>query len=339
MTDIRFETPYALVLLGVVVIFFLLMIVRGIIKMRSLRRIGDNDLIERMMSQVSYTRRKFKAFFWLLMLAMLAIAAARPTWGVTTDFVQISDFDLYVLFDVSLSMDAQDVVPSRLERGVLDLQYILENVEKTPFSIILFANQSVSYMPMTSSLETADVFIRGIETDALTVQGSNAARAIELAVTSYQQSDAGSGAIILISDGEFFTGDLSGAIDLAQSARLPIYTIGYGTPEGATIPLYNAAGEIDQYKIDPSSGQLVVTRLDAEAMQRIALATGGGFIPVVDNTSDVNPIIEAINEGYENSFVQSFENRRSEQFPIFIAIALFALALDILLPETRREVQ
>ena len=336
MSDIQFQNPYALALLALPIFFFLLMVVRGMAKMRALRSIGDSDLLTRLMSQVSYTRRRIKAFLWLVMLILLAIAAARPTWGVSSEIVEVRDFDLYIIFDTSLSMDAQDVIPSRLERGVLDLRYILENIEQMPFSIVLFANQAVTYMPMTSSLDSADVFIRGIETSALTAQGSNVARAIQEVIVAYEERGTADGAILLLSDGEFFSGDLSTTLEQAQLTNLPIYTIGYGTPEGSLIPTYDETGAAVGFKLD-GNGQTVVTRLDSETLQRISLATDAVFVAVTDNTSDVNPIIEAINNQYDNSFVESVENRRSEQFPIFIAIALFMLSLEIVLPETRGE--
>jgi Ca-activated chloride channel family protein len=329
------HTPFLLLLI-VVPILALFLILRGRARARGLSRIGDTELVNALLSQVSFARRRWKALLWLVTLTLLIVAVARPAWGIELQKIEKEGAAVIIVLDVSRSMDAQDVLPSRLERAKLDLRDLFAGLEGSDAGIILFAGQAVKFMPLTYDMEAAQIYIGAVSSSAISVQGTAIAEALKLAVESFDERITGQPVIVLISDGENHEGDTQEAAREAAELGIVIHTLGYGTTAGATVPVFDEAGNIIDYKTD-ANGELVQSKLDETVLQKIADLTGGIYQPHDGGGLAMRRLLETVNLTRAGSPGEEFIARPVERFEIFVALALLLLSLEMLLSEARRE--
>jgi Ca-activated chloride channel family protein len=331
-----FVNPFFLILLLLVPLMALFTFVRSRIRAAAVRRIGDAELVQRLLAQISPQRRLIKAICWLTALCALIIALARPLWGVDLQRVEKTGIAIMVVLDVSRSMDALDSVPSRLERAKLDLRDLLPALKGNDVGVVLFAAEPILYLPLTYDLNSAELFISSITTNAITAQGTAIADALTLAQAHFAERTAAQRVMILVSDGENHEGDALGLARELGQAGIIIHTVGYGTPAGAAVPVYDELGTLITYKTD-AQDQLVNSALNADLLRGIA-DVGNGTFALADGVN--NPLIPLIGEidALEAGLLgDEFQARPIERLSWFILFALIALTIEILLPETRRE--
>ncbi len=321
-----------LVLIPLFALFFLW---RNLVRAMVVRRIGDTELVQKLLSQISPARRRWKQILWLLTLLALILAVARPVWGIELQKIEKQGVAVVFVVDVSLSMAAQDIVPSRLERARLDIQDLLASLEGNDAGIILFAGQAFQYMPLTYDMQAAQVFVRSIALNAVPTPGTAIGEALDMALQVLDDVAGDNRVIVLLSDGENHEGNPLNAARAASEAGIVIHTLGYGTITGSTIPIFDDAGTLIDYKKD-SQGTLVQTVLDEIVLRTLAETTGGSYQPIVDGTEIAN-VIAAIQALQPGDLGEELIDRPVEQFGIFVALALLALSVEMLLPETRRE--
>ena len=167
-----FEQGIFLYLLIIIPVFLVFFMWRGMVRASILRRMGDKELIQQLTAQISPFRRRLKALFWLIALAMLILALARPAWGVEQEIIQTEGLQIVFAIDISRSMDANDVSPSRLSRARLDVLDMSAALEGNDIGIVVFAREAFSYMPLTYDYSAAEIFVEGISTfDGLICRG------------------------------------------------------------------------------------------------------------------------------------------------------------------------
>src|SRR5690606_2336610 len=174
----------------------------------------------------------------------------------------------------------------------------------------------------------------GISTTMVTRQGTNIPDAIERALGSFETRSDSQKIIVLISDGESHEGDAISAARLATEQDVLIYTIGYGTQDGSTIPIYNINGDLAGHQTTGNSGVLINTVQNMSLLQDIASETGGFYIP---SGVDMTPLIEDIKSRETGEIGEQVISRPIERFILFVALAVAALSFEILLLETKRE--
>lgn len=327
-----FEQAIFLILLILIPLFAVFFVWRAIARASIMRPIGDKELIAALSSQISPFRRQLKSILWLIALTTLILAMARPTWGVEQEIIRTDGVQIIFAIDISRSMNANDVTPTRLTRARLDVLDLMTALDGNDMGIVLFAWESFTYMPLTYDLNAAEVFLNGISTDMVTAQGTNIPAAIERAMGSFETRSQAQKVIVLITDGESHEGDAIVAAQVAAEENIIIYTIGYGTESGSSIPFFNATGDLMAYHT--SGGQIVNTTLNISLLQDIANETGGFYIP---GSVDKEPLIADIQTLESGDIGEQVITRPIERFSLFVAMALAALSFEMLLPETRRE--
>lgn len=202
---------------------------------------------------------------------------------------------IFVL-DVSNSMNAQDVQPSRLEEAKNIIINSLQKLTNDRVGIIVFAGDSYSVMPLSSDYSAAENYLLGIETSVVQNQGTDFLKPIQIATQKFRNITKGSRNIVLISDGEDNEGHEDEAINLAKKEGIRVTTIGVGTEEGAPIPEYYF-GQLMGYKSD-IYGETVVSRLQTKALKNIASSTGGNYL---DGNNLDNAISNLLNELHKST--------------------------------------
>jgi len=269
---------------------------------------------------------------WLLTLAALAVALSHPVWGVAAEVVEIDGRAIIFVIDVSRSMDAQDIAPSRLERAKIDILRIIEDFEGNDVGFVVFAGESFVYMPLTYDDHSIETFLSALSTKATSNQGTDLYPALTLAVDILSDYSVAEKDIIVMSDGENHEVSEAVGIEHAVENSIIIHTIGYGTLTGSQIPLYGDDGSITGYQAD-GSNSIVISKLEPAILEDIAMQTGGNYF----TSDDIDAVMTILNASSLDTLAQRTITQPIERFGIFLLLALASLSIEIFLPETGRK--
>ena len=210
--------------------------------------------------------------------ALAVVAAALPQWGTKQSYVPRQGADLVVILDVSRSMDAGDVAPSRLVAAKSALVQTLARLGGDRVGLVIFAGTARLRFPLTTDLSAASQIISSLETGAVIVDGgTNASLGIDLAIDAFGEGDAGGRAVLLITDGDDLGGDPASAANRLKEAGIDLLVAGVGTPSGGAVPVLDTRTGKFVDKLD-ASGQPIVTKLNEPFLRAIAVASGGRYI-------------------------------------------------------------
>lgn len=325
----RFEDPKYLWLL---LIIPLLVLVRMLVwwrRKKQLGLLGDAALLRQLMPDVSKYRPSVKFSLLLAALAMLALVLARPQMGTKISHDKRNGIETIIALDISNSMLAEDVVPSRLEKSKMLIENLVDNFTNDRIGIVVFAGDAFVQLPITSDYVSAKMFLQNIDPSLIATQGTDIGRAIRLSMRSFTQQDKVGRAIIVITDGEDHEG---GAVEAAREARkkgINVFILGIGDPKGAPIPLKGGGYMKDR------NGQTVMSALNEQMCREVAQAGSGMYIHV-DNTSDaqdkLNDQLAKLQKGETTSTIYS---EYDEQFQAFALIALILLIIEVCILESK----
>lgn len=325
----RFEDITYLYLLAVIPILALLRFMMTRAQKKRLKKFGDPQLVKQLMPDVSRWRPSVK--FWLLQaaLALIIVMLARPQFGTKISQEKRQGIETLICMDISNSMLAQDVTPSRLDRCKMMVENLVDNFTDDKIGLIVFAGDAFIQLPITSDYVSAKMFLADIQPSMIATQGTDIALAISKAQNSFTQEEGIGKAIIVITDGEDHEG---GAIEAAKDARkkgMRVYVLGVGSAGGAPIPDGNGGYMKDR------GGNTVMTHLNQEMCRQIAQAGGGAYIHV-DNNSDAqrqldNELAKLSKKETESTIYSDYD----EQFQAVGILVLLLLIVELCLLECK----
>lgn len=322
----RFGEPiylYLLLIVPFLVVFYLYTNYR---RRKRLRQYGDPELMAHLMPNVSKYRPDVK--FWLVTaaLVMVIFMLARPQFGSKMETVKRQGVETVVALDISNSMLAQDVTPSRLEKSKKLVSRLVETFNNDKVAMIVFAGEAFTQLPITSDYISAKMFLETISPSLITTQGTDIRGAIGLAMKSFTPNEGVGRAIVLITDGENHEG---GAVEAAQQAAekgVRVFVLGVGSPDGSPIPVEGT----NDFRRD-KDGNVVVTKLNEQMCQEIA-KVGNGMYVRVDNTNNAERALNAeINKLAKADVETQVYTEFDEQFDVLAWLALVLLAVDVML--------
>jgi Ca-activated chloride channel family protein len=324
----RFESSQYLYLLLVLLALTAIHYYFKYIKKQQIKRFGDPELTRQLFLGVSRWRPEVK--FWLAMaaLACFIVALARPQFGTRLDTRERMGIEAIIALDVSNSMLAEDVKPSRLEKAKMMVSNMVDGMKDDKIGLVVFAGQAFTQLPITSDYVSAKMFLETISPSMISVQGTDVAEAINLSMRSFTQQEDVSRAIFIITDGEDNEGRAVEAAKQAVSQGIRVYVLGIGNPGGAPIPIPGTG----QYIID-EEGNTVVSKLSEEMCREIATAGGGSYIYVDNSSSAQKKLSEQIDRLSKAKMESQIYSEYDEQFQGFILIGLLLLLIDVLLLE------
>ena len=319
----RFVEPqllYALLLLPVLAYFLYCATMR---KREAMAKLGDERLLIGLSPPSPQREPNLKYAVWMLALALVIFAAARPQWGAQVQTLEREGVQIMLVLDVSESMLADDLTPNRLTRAKIDIVDLMGRLEGDEIGLVLFSGASFIQFPLTFDYSTAQGFLQRAGPEVISRPGTAIAEAIETALVGLDLDSDGQKAIILLTDGENQEGDPVGAARVAAQSGVSVFTVGYGFPQGQTIPIIDRFGQNIGVKMDASS-QRVITSLDEPALQEIAQAGGGRYMRA--SQSNVVELIQRNLDGLEKARLeQRIQTFRVERFQWFLGAALLAL--------------
>lgn len=326
---LRFEDPIYLWMLLIIPILVLVRFIVWQKRKRNLRKFGDPSLLKEMMPDVSKYRPTIKFCLLFSVITILIFMIARPQVGSKISHEKREGIEVLIALDISNSMLAQDVIPSRLEKSKLLIEDLVDHFTNDKVGLVVFAGDAFVQLPITSDYVSAKMFLQNISPSLITTQGTDLARAISLSQSCFTQREHIGRAIIVITDGEDHEG---GALEAAREAYkkgINVFILGVGTSKGAPIPDGNGG------YLKDNSGQTVLSALNEQMCQQVAKAGNGVYIHV-DNTSDaqekLNKELSKLQSGISDTVVYSEYN---EQFQIFGIILLLLLIVETILLESR----
>lgn len=326
----RFEDPiylYALALIPVLALIRWWMVLR---QRKQLRRFGDLDLIRQLMPDVSRLRPLLKFGLLLTALALLVVVLARPQMGTKISQEKRTGIETIIALDISNSMLAEDVAPSRLDRAKMMVENLVDHFTNDKIGLIVFAGDAFVQLPITSDFVSAKMFLSSIEPSLIEMQGTDIATAVNMASHSFTQEEGIGKAIIVITDGEDHEG---GALEAAKDAKdkgMRVYVLGIGSTKGAPIPI---AGTTDYMR--DNTGETVMSALNEDMCKQVAEAGGGAYIHVENNSNAQEQLNSELDKLAKKETSSTVYSDYDEQFQAVAILVLLLLIAEICILEIK----
>lgn len=328
---LRFQhTTYLLVLAAIPLLVLLFyMVIRW--KKKTVRKIGDERLVRQLVK--NYSPRRFAIKFTLVLLAfscaVFALANLRKPGAV--EKVNRNGIDIMIALDVSRSMLADDVKPSRLERARQSITKLIDKLSNDRIGLVLFAGRAYLQMPLTGDHGAAKMYLAAANTDVVPTQGTVISDALKMCYSSFNPKEKKYKAVVLISDGEDHDeGAINTASQMANDGII-INTVGIGSPQGT--------GFIDELTNQPKkdmNGNTVITKLNEDVLKKIA-AEGNGTYQLFTSTDDlVNKLESQLENMDQRTITEDSQVNYMNYFPWFLAAALVLLLIEFFLSETKK---
>lgn len=326
----RFEEPEYLYLLLIVPLLVLFYLYSNYRRRKAIRKFGDPALLEQLMPDVSKYRPDVKFSLVLVAVGLFAVLLARPQFGSKLETVKRQGVEVMIALDISNSMLAQDVQPSRLEKAKRLVSQLVDKMENDKVGMIVFAGDAFTQLPITSDYISAKMFLESIDPSLISKQGTAIGTAISLATRSFTPQEGVGRTIIVITDGENHE---DGAIEAAKAAAekdIQVNVLGVGMPDGAPIPVEGT----NDYRKD-REGNVIVTRLNEQMCQEIAKA-GNGIYVRVDNTNNAQKTInQEVNKMAKADVETQVYTEFNEQFQAVAWLILLLLLAEMLVLERK----
>ncbi|MDC1068352.1 VWA domain-containing protein [Candidatus Kapabacteria bacterium] len=331
----RFENEiYQWALLLVPVVLILYIVAR--LKSRSmLKNFADTKFINVLASDSSKSKHLVKFILLTLALASIVLGLMNMQFGTKLEEIEREGIEIIVAMDISNSMLAEDIQPSRIERAKQSVLKLIDNVYNDKLGLIIFAGESFLQLPITTDYSAAKLLVSTISTDLIPTQGTAIGSSIELAMESFSDNEVNK-VLIIITDGENHEDDALGRAEEAVEKGIFVNTIGMGSVKGAPIPIYQNGIKAGFRK--DRSGETVVTKLNEGMLRQIATTGNGRFIRA--SGADLN--LKAILDDLENIEKTKFDTKVftdfEDQFQWFFGFALLLLLVEFIISYRKNKV-
>ena len=296
-------------------------------------RFGEMKLVNRLMPDKSKSRAVIKFLILMLAYTFIIFGLANPQIGSKLEKIERKGIDLVIAIDVSNSMLAQDIKPSRLLRARQSISKLIDKLKNDRIGIVVFAGNAYTQLPITTDYSAAKLFLSTINTDIVPTQGTAIAEAIGLASDSFDENNHEK-AIIIITDGEDHEGDAVQAATSSAEKGIKIFTIGMGLPEGGPIPVFNKSGKQTGFKKDLKNNT-VITKLNETMLQQIASAGNGKYVRANNAQTGLSKIFDEIDRLEKTEFESKVFSDYEDRFQYLLAPALFLLLIEFLIFDRR----
>lgn len=329
----RFENPEYLILLAIIPLMFLLRWAFLSLQKRSMMRWGDENLTRQQMPDVSKYRPLIKFSLMMVAVALLIVMIARPQMGTKISDEKRKGIEAIICLDISNSMMANDVSPTRLDKSKLLVQNLVEHFNNDKIGLVVFAGDAFTQLPITSDYVSAKMFLDNANPNLIREQGTDIGKAIDIASQSFTKKDKVGRAVIIITDGENHEEGTLEAAKQAAADGLQVFVLGVGSAKGSKIPLADGTFMKD------NAGNDVVTALNEQMCREIAEAGKGTYIHV-DNTGDAQKKLDDALSNVQRSEISSvIYSEYAEQFQIFGIIVLLIIIAEIFVMERKTKLQ
>ncbi len=343
MNEWRWADPFYLFWLIVVPIIIILIYYYGRYKFNLLNKTLGSKVVPFLLSGISWKKYYVKLVLLFFGLSAVLIALARPQFGESKENIKSLGIELMILFDVSQSMLAEDVSPSRLEFAKHEMVRLIDQIPGSKIGLVAFAGSAALISPITTDASAMKMFIESLTTETIGTQGTEFKMALEEAEASFARGGQGEDptvkvtrVILVVSDGE---DQEPGALEAAEKLTekgVRVFGIGIGTEQGGQIPLRDSNGFLRDYKRD-ASGKPIVTTSKGEVLKSLAASGKGSFYTAQFGGTYLKNLIEDINKLEKTEFETQKIVNYQERYQVFLFIGILFLLIEIGILTTRKK--
>ena len=270
----------------------------------------------------------------VLSLILLIFAMANPQIGSKIEEVKQVGIDVYILLDVSLSMKAEDIKPSRLEKAKHEISKLIQKLSGDRIGLIVFSGKAFIQFPLTTDYSAANLFLSAVSVKSVPQPGTAIGPAVKLALNSFRKDEETQRAVVIITDGEDHEGKLDAVIEEANNLGVKLYAIGLGSPQGVPIPIYNSAGRQTGYKKD-RNGNVVLTKLDESTLQEITSKGNGQYYRGSNTDDELEMIYNDLASLEGSEFGATKITEYEDRYYYFLIPAILILFIEIFIKERK----
>jgi Ca-activated chloride channel family protein len=301
-------------------------------RQQSLGKLGESPLLRKLTTSINWRGRRLRNALQLIALAFFILALARPQWGSEVREIDQEGLQVMVALDVSQSMLAQDIKPTRLDRAKLEIADLMKKLNGDEVGLVLFSGASFIQVPLTSDYYSALSYLDSARPEVISRPGTVIGEAIRTAALGFDPNLSSQKVLIVMTDGEDHETDPLAAAQAIADEDVLIYTIGFGTAEGDPIPVLDENGSVIDYKRD-QNGEVVLSMLDESTLQSIAQTGNGMYYRASADGSELQSLLSEIGNLQKDQLQSRFETTQIERFQIFLGIALALFVASELIPD------
>lgn len=324
----QWENPYLLFLILLLPVMYILIWVADHKRKKNFSKYADVKFYDFFMQQFSSFHWSLKNSIFVLSFLFMIIALAKPRWDKEVQIIKKEGIDIVVAIDVSKSMDATDIQPSRIKRAKDQISLFIDQLKGDRVAIVAFAGKSFVQCPLTNDYGAAKLFLNLLDTETVPSYGTNIGEAITSSLELFGEKEKHK-VIIVVSDGEDLEENAGKIAQEAGRQNAIIYSLGIGSPEGSTIPIKSSNGDLVYAKDD--KGDIIFTKLDITTLTQIAKKANGRFFPITPQQSEIFEIMKNINSFEKKKFDSKEYVRYKEQYKYFVITALVLILLESLI--------
>ena len=330
----KFNQIEMLFLLWAIPVFFLVVVYGMKTRQNILTRFASPKSLGTIAPEANSGRRWIKAGLVLCSLLFICLALSGPQYGYLWQTIEQKGVDIIVAVDLSRSMLATDIQPTRLDRAKREIYDLLTMLKGDRVGLVAFAGTAFLQCPLTLDYEAFHIFLTTLTPDFLPIGGTDISGAITASLSAFDPKTASEKAIIMITDGEN-TGKID-PMEAAENARkvgVKLFCIGVGSDEGVPIPAETGGIKKDR------SGNIILTRLDEETLKKMAILTGGTYIRSVAGSMDLDVIYTNEIRGKMESSTLSTDRKQiwEDRFQWVLAFAILAIGAELFVPVVRKK--
>jgi Ca-activated chloride channel homolog len=284
-----------------------------------------------LMSRFSTTRMVIKTFLMTVGLLSLFLTLLHPQWGKVEESVKQQGRDLFIALDISRSMLATDLKPNRLQQAKAKIKRLVRMLNSERVGLLLFSGSAVLQCPLTADISAFDLFLDAVDAQTISSGSTAIDQVLEKTIEQFQRMPTKKNKLLVIfTDGEDFSRNLSELKKKAQAIGLRIFTIGIGTPQGAPVPKFDAAGNQQGYEQD-EKGAVVISRLNEGILRTLAQDSSGTYFTAQPTDQELKDLTNIVSSYEKEQWQDRKMTKYIEQYPYFLAVSLTCFALEWLL--------
>lgn len=305
-------------------------------------RFFNNELFDSLRQGFWKIGDTLKVTFSVLGMVFLVIALAGPKVGTEVREVKRQGIDMLIALDLSLSMQAEDVKPSRLAKAKFEINRLIERLKGDRVGLVVFTGEAYIQSPMTLDYSALRLFLEIAETDQMPSTSTDFKSAMEIALSAFESLDEtekskeAAKVLLIISDGEDHGQSYDTALRKLIDQNIYVYTLGIGTEQGATIPLYEKnTGSLVGYKRD-RAGKVVTTALESNILKEIASKANGAYYSIERGNDGIDAFLARIDKLEKGEFSNQEYADYKNQYQWMGGFALLCLAFAFIVPTYRK---
>jgi Ca-activated chloride channel homolog len=332
---IRFANIYFLYILLLVPLLVLIYWWASKSKTQSLKLFGDLKLLRLLIADESRYKNSLKFILSLSALIFIILGLANLQVGSKLEEVKREGVDIVIALDVSNSMTAEDIHPSRLESAKQEISKLIDKLQNDRIGLIVFAGDAYLQLPLTPDYSAAKLLLNTVSTDIVPVQGTAIGSAIKLAAKSFVGGEKKYKVLIIITDGENHEDDAITEAKNAAAEGIIVHTIGMGSPLGTPIPIYQNNSQVGFKK--GQDGNTVLTKLDEAGLQQIAAAGNGVYIRATNQQDELEVVLKQISIMEKKEYASKIFTEYEDRFQYFLGFALFLTTIEFFISERKNK--